>query len=310
MPKSPLVICLPGPISYSSTKAIPYQYNATLIEDGKEKPMPTLPANVNITEIGRVTRSGRVHAPLLPKPPVVPVIKNPVNISPENPTTIPAVNPSTNVGPPDRADVNTDFDEILKLIKKSEYRVVDQLMQTPSKISILSLLLNSEAHREALMKVLDQAYIDHDVTTDQFGRIVGNITACNNLSFSDEELPEEGRDHNLALHISMIFQSDSLSNVLVDTGSSLNVMPKTTLARLSYKGTPMKFNDIVVRAFDGSRKSVIGEVDLPMTIGPHTFQITFQVMDVPAAYSCRLGRPWIHEAGAVTSTLHQKLKFT
>jgi hypothetical protein len=47
-----------------------------------------------------------------------------------------------------------------------------------------------------------------------------------------------------------------------------------------------------------------------MTIGPHTFQITFQVMDVPAAYSCLLGRPWIHEAGAVTSTLHQKLKFT
>src|ERR1051325_5955899 len=33
-------------------------------------------------------------------------------------------------------------------------------------------------------------------------------------------------------------------------------------------------------------------------------------MDVPAAYSCLLGRPWIHEVGAVTSTLHQKLKFT
>src|ERR1043165_10157029 len=33
-------------------------------------------------------------------------------------------------------------------------------------------------------------------------------------------------------------------------------------------------------------------------------------MDVPAAYSCLLARPWIHEAGAVTSTLHQKLKFT
>ena len=108
----------------------------------------------------------------------------------------------------------------------------------------------------------------------------------------------------------MMCQSDYLSNILVDTGSSLNVIPKTTLARLAHKGTPMKFNDIIVRAFDGSRKSVIGEVDLPMTIGPHTFQITFQVMDVPAAYSCLLGRPWIHEAGAVTSTLHQKLKFT
>src|ERR1043165_7669900 len=233
-----------------------------MIEDGKEKPMPTLSANVNITEIGRVTQSGRVHAPLLPKPPVVPIVRqNPVNTPPENPMRIPVDNPNINVGPSDGTNVNSDFDEILKLIKKSEYKVVDQLLQTPSKILTLFLLLNFEAHREALMRVLDQAFVDHDVTTNQFGGIVANIMACNNLSFSDEELPEEGIDHNFALHISMNCQSDSLSNVLVDTGSSLNVMPKTTLARLAYKGTPMKFNDIIVRAFDGSRKAVIGEVD-------------------------------------------------
>lgn len=39
------------------------------------------------------------------------------------------------------------------------------------------------------------------------------------------------------------------------------------------------------------------------------FQITFQVIDINFAYNCLLGRPWIHEAGALMSTLHQKLKF-
>ena len=86
--------------------------------------------------------------------------------------------------------------------------------------------MNSEAHREALQKVLEQAYVEHDVTVDQFDHIVANITSCNNLSFCDEELPEEGRNHNLALHISMNCKDDALSNVLVDTGSSLNVLPK------------------------------------------------------------------------------------
>ena len=66
---------------------------------------------------------------------------------------------------------------------------------------------------------------------------------------------------------------------------------------------------IIVKAFDGSRKSIIGEVDLPIHIGPCMFHITFQVMDIFPAYNCLLGRPWIHEAGVVTSTLHQKLKF-
>ena len=87
---------------------------------------------------------------------------------------------------------------MLKLIKRSEYNVIDQLLQTSSKIFVLSLLLNSEPHREALQKVLDVAYVDHDVTIEQFDSIVANITACNNLSFCDSDLPEEGRDHNLA----------------------------------------------------------------------------------------------------------------
>ena len=205
--------------------------------------------------------------------------------------------------------VYKDSDEILKLIKRSEYKVMDQLLQTPSKISIMSLLLNSDAHREALMKVLDQAYVDHDVTLGQFGNIVGNVTACNNLGFSDEEFPAEGKNHNLALHISVNCKSDSISNVLIDTGSSLNVMPMATLKKLLYPGIQLRTTSVSVRAFDGSRKTVVGDVDFPISVGPHEFEVTFQVMDIPASYSCLLGRPWIHEAGAVTSTLHQKLKF-
>ncbi|KAI5429514.1 hypothetical protein KIW84_034193 [Lathyrus oleraceus] len=129
------------------------------------------------------------------------------------------------------------------------------------------------------------------------------------MSFYDEELPEEGRNHDLALHILMNCNEDALSNVLVDTGSSLNVFPKSTLERLSYQGLPMRYNSVIVKAFDGSRKTVIGEVDLPIKIGPSDFQITFQVMDIHLAYSCLLGRPCIHEVGDVTSTLHRKLKF-
>ena len=55
-------------------------------------------------------------------------------------------------------------DEILKLIQKSEYNIVDQLLHTPSRISVLSLLLCSEAHREELQKVLKQAFVEPDVT--------------------------------------------------------------------------------------------------------------------------------------------------
>ncbi|KAI5416175.1 hypothetical protein KIW84_041283 [Lathyrus oleraceus] len=136
--------------------------------------------------------------------------------------------------------------------------------------------MNSEAHREALQKVLEQAYVEHDVTVDQFDHIVVNITSCNNMIFCDDELPEEGRNHNLALHISMNCKEDALSNVLVDTGSSLNMFPNSTPARLSYQGAPMRYSGVIVKAFDGSRKTVIGEVYLPIKIVSSDFQITFQ----------------------------------
>ena len=66
---------------------------------------------------------------------------------------------------------------------------------------------------------------------------------------------------------------------------------------------------MVVRAFDGSRREVMGEIDIPMQIGPHTCNVVFQVMDINPAYSCLLGRPRIHALGGVPSMLHQKLKF-
>ena len=64
-----------------------------------------------------------------------------------------------------------------------------------------------------------------------------------------------------------------------------------------------------MRAFDGSKRTVLGELNLPVKVRSQTFYSTFFVMDIRPAYSCLLGRPWIHGVGVVTSTLHQKLKY-
>lgn len=101
----------------------------------------------------------------------------------------------------------------------------------------------------------------------------------------------------------------TLSRVLVETGSSLNVLPKSTLMKIDYAGVELCPNDLTVRSFDGSRRVVFGEVDLPVKIGPQVFSTTFFVIDIQPTYFCLLGRPWIHGAGPVTSTLHQKMKF-
>jgi len=142
-----------------------------------------------------------------------------------------------------------------------------------------------------------------------FGEIVNNITANNYLTFADEEMPVEGRGHNKALHVSVKCMDHIVAKELIDNGYSLSVMPKTTLDKFPFDASYMRPSSMVVRAFDGSRCDVKGEIDLLIQIGPHTCQITFQLMDINPAYSCLLGQPWIHSVGVVPSTLHQKLKF-
>ncbi|KAL4375941.1 hypothetical protein GQ457_02G028720 [Hibiscus cannabinus] len=62
-------------------------------------------------------------------------------------------------------------------------------------------------------------------------------------------------------------------------------------------------------AFDGTKRKVVGKIDVPLLIRPTTYNVEFTVMDITPAYNCLLGRPWIHVAGAVPSMLHLKVKF-
>ncbi|KAI5428964.1 hypothetical protein KIW84_033817 [Lathyrus oleraceus] len=194
-----------GPVLYSSDKVVPYKYNATMIENGQDIPLPTANSVVSIAYVVKVTRSGRVFGPVSPK--VMEDVSKKADVHLVNLVNAPTCQSGESSGLKVKYD---DNDEVLRLIKKSEFNIVKQLLQTPSKIYVLSLLMNYEAHREASQKVLKQAYVEHDVTVDQFDHIVVNITSCNNLSFYDEELPVGGRNNNFTLHISMNFKEDAL----------------------------------------------------------------------------------------------------
>ena len=111
------------------------------------------------------------------------------------------------------------------------------------------------------------------------------------------------------MHIFIKCLDHTVAKVLIDNGSSLNVMPKATLDKLAFYASHLRPSSTVVWAFDDSRRDVRWEINLPIQIEPHICQITFQVMDINLAYYCLLGRPWIHSVGVVPSILHQKLKF-
>ncbi|XP_058741109.1 uncharacterized protein LOC131613457 [Vicia villosa] len=309
--RKPLIIpCSKPPLripTQEHTRVIPVNQNKAPYPLDKMKTVPweyISGANTAVSNIvgpGGITRSGRIFktAQAQQKP----------NENLTQASDQAATRPSVEATPKDKEATDKDAEEFLALIKKSDYRVVDQLQQTPSKISLLSLLVHSEKHRDALMNILNATHVTKDITINQFDGMVANLSDGACLGFNDHELPPQGKAHNKALHISIQCGKAHLSRVLIDTGSSLNVMPKATLDKIALEGLVVRPSRLVAKDFDGSQSTMFGEVDLLVLVGPHTFCINFHAMEREPAYTCLLGRPWIHAAGEVTSILHQKIKF-
>ena len=53
----------------------------------------------------------------------------------------------------------------------------------------------------------------------------------------------------------------------------------------------------------------MGTLTTHVMIGPVRYSVFFQVLRIQSSFDLLLGRPWIHEAGVIPSSLHQMVKF-
>ncbi|XP_070036216.1 uncharacterized protein [Nicotiana tomentosiformis] len=181
--------------------------------------------------------------------------------------------------------VETGPDDLWRKVQAREYSVVDHLNKTPAQISILSLLQDFETHRNALMKVMSKAYVPTDITSGEMENMVGQVPKSHKITFHEDELPPEGLSHNRALHITVQFEETFIARVLIDGGSSLNICPLTTLKRLGKVLHEIWMGSINIKAFDGSKRATIGEINLNLKVGPAWFDVEFQVLDISATYN-------------------------
>ena len=96
------------------------------------------------------------------------------------------------------------------------------------------------------MKFLKSVHVPQEISADQFKNYVASLTTDNGLGFFDSDLTPEGRNHNKTMYVSIECRGTTLAHVLVDIGSSLNVLPKGALDRLDYEGVMLKPGDIIV----------------------------------------------------------------
>ena len=81
-----------------------------------------------------------------------------------------------------------------------------------------------------------------------------------------------------------------------------------------YKVLGLKPEDLTVYSsplvsFKGKIVVPKGQIRLPVQAGTDLVEVDFIVVDAFSSYTAIMGRPWLHSLGAVSSTLHQKVKY-
>ncbi|XP_056846391.1 uncharacterized protein LOC130497533 [Raphanus sativus] len=129
------------------------------------------------------------------------------------------------------------------------------------------------------------------------------------ISFTAREHERVLAPHHDALVISLTIANCLVKRILVDNGSSSNIIFHSAYTDLGLELTALTIKATPLVGFSGEVKQTLGEVLLPVYAEGINQATKFLAVDCPSSYNVILGRPWIHDMRAVPSTLHQLVNF-
>ncbi|XP_070047191.1 uncharacterized protein [Nicotiana tomentosiformis] len=132
--------------------------------------------------------------------------------------------------------------------------------------------------------------------------------AEDDITFTEEDMDGLLLPYNDALVISLNVLDLKIKRVLVDPGSSTNIILWRVLEQAKLTGNIIPATTLLA-VFNMASVITGGEILLP-TNGEGVMKMTlFEVVDDDISYNIILGRPWLHEMKVVPLTYHQLLKF-
>ncbi|KAL0645841.1 hypothetical protein Bca4012_044132 [Brassica carinata] len=146
----------------------------------------------------------------------------------------------------------------------------------------------------------------HGLEADKPKRL---LLGMDEISFTTKEQEKVLTPHHDALVISLTVANCLVKRILVDNGSSSNIIFHATYKDLGLEEIALTRRIPPLIGFSGEVEQIAGEVTLPVYAEGVNTSTKFLVVGCDSSYNMILGRPWIHGMAAVPSTLHQMVKF-
>lgn len=130
------------------------------------------------------------------------------------------------------------------------------------------------------------------------------------LEFSDEDKMGTIQPHSDALVVTLRIEGFDAKRVLVDPGSAVEMMYPNLYKGLNLKPEDLTAYDFPLISFKGKTVIPKGQIRLPIQTRSEVVEVDFIVVDAYSPYTAIVAKPWLHALGAVSSTLHQKVKYS
>ena len=140
-----------------------------------------------------------------------------------------------------------------------------------------------------MVNLLNQIQVLTTTTSQDLNAMIGSISRELTISYSNNDLKKKGKHHNDPLHITVDAKGKRIPMVLIDDGSVLNVCPIKTASCLGLSIEDFMPTNQHVRAYDNSRRKVMGTVTLELTIGPMIKKVEFQILNIASCFNMLLG---------------------
>ncbi|XP_059664192.1 uncharacterized protein LOC132309961 [Cornus florida] len=142
-------------------------------------------------------------------------------------------------------------------------------------------------------------------------RMIGSVNTLHQQStltqikFDVTDLLRVQIPHEDPLVVSLTVAKCLVRRVLIDPGSSANIMPRDTFDRLEIKQDRLKSTWNPLLGFDGKRVEPVGTMEVAVHAPERVLMETFVVVEIHPSYNLLMCRGWIHRVQGVPSTLHQ-----
>ena len=129
------------------------------------------------------------------------------------------------------------------------------------------------------------------------------------MGFLDKDKVGTIQPHDDALVITLRIGCYDVKRVMVDQGSAAEIMYPDLYNGLSLRAEGLMPYSSPLVSFEGKVIAPKGQIRLLVQTGSETVEVDFIVVDAYSPYTEIVAKPWLHTLGAVSSTLHQNVKY-